>query len=85
MEHIDYIERLITEESIVIENAIISVLDRRPRYLRRIPKMYYVRHFLEIHKQDSLPRIEKTEKGYSISNDIKVRIYDKIRRKYIKF
>ena len=67
------------------ENAIISVLNSRPRYLRRIPKKFYVRHFLEIHKQDTIPRVEKTANGYSITKDLKIGIYDKIRRKYIKF
>lgn len=80
----DFMERIRAEHRF-IENAIISVLNSRPRYLKWIPKMFYTKHFLEIHRQDSRPQIEKTEKGYSYSVNIKIRIYDKIRRKYINF
>ena len=74
------------EEARYTENALISVLDSRPRYLKRIPKKFYVRHFLEIHKQNSRPQIKITEKGgYNYSISVKVRIYDKIRKRYIKF
>lgn len=80
----DFMERIKAEHRF-IENAIISVLNSRPRYLKRIPKIFYVKYLLEIHRQDSRPLIEKTGNGYSYRVNIKIRIYDKIRRKYIKF
>lgn len=78
-------EERLREECRFMENAIISVLNSRPRYLKRIPKKFYLRHFLEIHRQDSQPRVEQTDDGLRIYSTLKVGIYDRIRRKYIKF
>ena len=78
-------EERLREECRFMENAIISVLNSRPRYLKRIPKKFYLRHFLEIHRQDSQPQVEKIDGGVRIYSTLTVGIYDRIRRKYIKF
>ena len=58
----------------IIENSINDALDKRPRYLRWIPKKYYVKHFLEMHQYP-----DNKSDTFSIS----YKIYDKIRKKYV--
>ena len=78
------IAKVIEKECEVIENSLIKVLDNRPRYLKWIPKKYYTRHFLEIHR-DNRPLISqnKIDWGYKISGTVTYKIYDKLRKKFV--
>ena len=77
------IAKMIEKECEVIDNSIIKVLDNRPRYLRWIPKLFYTKHFLEIRQPKERPLYRTYEKGtYSVT--IAFRIWDRLRKKYVK-
>ena len=48
-----YIDRASKSIAESWERAIISALNNRPRYLRWIPKKFYVKHFIEVHYQNT--------------------------------
>ena len=79
----DYMERILRDMSEAIENSIITVLNNRPRYLKRIPKKFYVKHFLQIHKQDKRPLERPNWNTWEIKTEI--RIYDRLRKKFLDF
>ena len=77
-----YIERAVGNMCEVRENAIINVLNNRPRYLRWIPKKFYVKHFIEIHEQNMRPLVLPVKNWLKIETEF--RVYDKLRKKYVE-
>ena len=75
-----YIERAVGNMCEVRENAIIKALNNRPRYLRWIPKKFYVKHFIEIHEHNMKPLPVKNW----LKIETEFRVYDKLRKKYVK-
>ena len=64
------------------ERAIISALNNRPRYLRWIPKKFYVKHFIEVHYQNTRPLVLPVKNWLKIETEF--RVYDKLRKKYVE-
>lgn len=77
-----YIERAVGNMCEVRENAIINALNNRPRHLRRIPKKFYVKHFIEIHEHNMRPLVLPVKNWLKIEREF--RVYDKLRKKYIE-
>ena len=77
-----YYERMVKPIAEAKENAIINALNNRPRYIRRIPKIWYVKHFIEIHEQNIRPLVLPVENWLKIETEF--RVYDRLRRKYVE-
>lgn len=78
-----HVEKLMIQYYEVLEKSVLQVLNNRPRYLRWIPKLFYTKHFLEIRQPKERPLYRTYEKGtYSVT--IAFRIWDKLRKKYVK-
>lgn len=77
-----YIERAVSNMCEVRENAIINALNNRPPYLRRIPKKFYVKHFIEIHEHNIRPLVLPVKNWLKIETEF--RVYDKLRKKYVE-
>lgn len=77
--YIDRASKTIAEAG---ENAIITALNNRPRYLRRIPKKFYVKHWIEIHYHNTRPLVLPVKDWLKIETEF--RVYDKLRKKYVE-
>jgi len=77
-----YLERASNGIAESWERSIISVLNNRPRYLRWIPKKFYVKHFIEIHYHNARPLVLPVKNWLKIETEL--RVYDKLRKKYVE-
>ena len=77
-----YIDRASKSIAESWERAIISALNNRPRYLRWIPKKFYVKHFIEVHYQNTRPLVLPVKNWLKIETEF--RVYDKLRKKYVE-
>lgn len=77
--YIDRASKTIAEAG---ENAIITALNNRPRYLRWIPKKFYVKHFIEVHYHNTRPLVLPVKNWLKIETEF--RVYDKLRKKYVE-
>ena len=78
----NYIERASKTMCEMRENAIIKALNNRPLYLRRIPKKFYVKHFIEIHEHNRRPLVLPIKNWLKIETEF--RVYDRLRKKYVE-
>ena len=57
-------------------------IDRASKYLRWIPKKFYVKHFIEVHYQNTRPLVLPVKNWLKIETEF--RVYDKLRKKYVE-
>ncbi len=77
-----YLERASRHIAESWEKAIISSLNNRPRYLKWIPKKFYVKHFIEVQCHNARPLVLHVKNWLKIETEL--RVYDKLRKKYME-